>query len=247
MTISSLLSGASSTLLGSGTTASQANPASSGGSPVLAQAEKRIQANVDATTAQISKFGLLQSALSGAQVAAKAMASLSGTTSPTDATAALGHFFNAFNASVGAANAASTATAAGSESERGKRLVQVLRSALSSDPAIADDMRKLGLKVQSDGTLLQDPKKFAAALAADPSGTLAAMAKVGSKADSVAGIGLSANGDIGSALAKLKAQGTSLTAQQNALKALDKAMAAVSTSSPWGTGISAYQSNMTGF
>ena len=263
MNISSLLSGTTSSLLGSGTTASQATAATSSVSPFLAQAEKRIQADADVTTAQISKFGLVKSALSDGQVAAKAMTTLSSATTAADATSALGNFFNTFNASVSAANAASTATGTGSESERAKRLVQDLKSALSSDPAIADDMKKLGLTIQPDGSLVQDPKKFAASLDGDPSGTLAAMAKVGSKVDSVSSNELSASGTVGSALATLNSQSTSLTAEQSALKALDQAMAAVSAPDPFtatdtssqtstssslfGSGLAAYQSNMTGF
>ena len=38
------------------------------------------------------------------------------------------------------------------------------------------DMKKLGLTIQTNGSLVQDAKKFAASLASDPSGTLAAMA-----------------------------------------------------------------------
>ena len=138
-----------------------------------------------------------------------------------------------------------------------------LKSALSSDPAIADDIKKLGLTIQPDGSLVQDPKKFAASFAADPSGTVAAMAKVGSKVDSVSSNELSSSGTVGSALATLNVQSTSLAAEQSALKALDQAMAAVSAADPFtatdtssqsstssslfGSGLAAYQSNMTGF
>jgi len=263
MNISSLLSGTTSSLIGGGTTASQATAASGGASPFLAQAEQRIQANADVTTAQISKFGLVKSALSDGQTAAKALTTLPSTATAADATTALGNFFNTFNASVSAANAASTATGSGSEAERAKRLVQDLKSALSTDPAIADDMKKLGLTIQSDGSLVQGPKTFAAAMAADPSGTLAAMAKLGSKVNSVATNELDSNGAVGAALQALNAQNTSLTAIQSALKALDQTMATISAEDPFtatdttsqssptaslfGSGLSAYQSNLTGF
>ncbi len=262
MNISSLLSGTNSSLSGSGTTASQATAATNTVSPFLVQAESRIQTDADVTTAQISKFGLVKSALSDGQVAAKAMSTLASSTSAADATTAFGNFFNTFNASISAGNAASTATGSSSESERAKRLVQDLKSALSSDPAISDDMKKLGLTIQPDGSLLQDAKKFAASLAADPSGTLAAMAKVGSKVDAVTNNELSSTGAVGAALATLNAKSTTFTAEQSALKALDQAMAAISavdpftatdnssqttpSSSLFGSGLAAYQSNMTG-
>ena len=263
MNISSLLSGTSSSLLGSGTAASQSTTASPGMSPFLAQAEQRIQSDADVTTAQISKFGLVKSALSDGQVAAQAMTTLSGTTTSADATTALGNFFNTFNASVSATNAAATATGTGSESQCATRLLQDLRSALSSDPAIADDMKKLGLTIQADGSLAQDPQKFAASLAADPSGTVAAMAKLGNKVDSVTNNELGSSGTVGAALATLNAQSTSLAAQQSALTALGQAMAAVTAADPFtetdtssqssptsslvGSGLAAYQANMSGF
>src|ERR1035437_715556 len=100
MNISSLLNGTTPSLVGSVTPASQATAASSNVPPFLAQAEQRIQADANVPTAQISKFGLVKSALSDGQAAAKAMTTLSSTTSAADATTALGNFFNTLNASV---------------------------------------------------------------------------------------------------------------------------------------------------
>lgn len=263
MNISSLLSGTASNLTGSSATASQATTASSSVSPFLAQAEQRIQTDADVTTAQISKFGAVKSALSDGQAAALAMTVLSSSTTATDATTALGNFFNKFNTAISAANAASTASASDSQTGSAKRLVQDLKSALSSDPAISDDMAKLGLTVQSDGSLVQDPKKFANALATDPSGTLAAMAKIGGKVDSVITNELGSSGTLGAALSTLNARSATLTTEQAALQALNQSMAAMSAADPFfatdnssqnsatsslsGSGLAAYQSNMTGY
>ena len=258
MTISSLLSGTSSSLLGS-STASQASTASTAAStvsPFLAQAEQRIQSDAAVTTAQISKFGLVKSALSSGQVAAQAMTALTSATKPADVTTALGNFFNTFNASVSAAHMAAAATGSGSQSARATLLVQDLKSALSSNPAISGDLKKLGLMIQKDGSLLQDAKKFAASLASDPSGTLAAMAAIGKQVNTVSSKELGSSGTVGTALATLNAKSTSLTAQQTALQALNQAMSATTAttasststqSSLSGTGVAAYQSTMNGF
>jgi len=258
MTIGSLLSGTSSSLLGSSSgssttskasTSSTASTAASTVSPFLAQAEQRIQSDAAVTTAQISKFGLLQSALSGGQVAAKAMTTLTSATKPADVTTALGNFFNTFNASVGAANTAATATSSSSQSARAT--LRDLKSALSSDPTTVAAMKKLGLTLQTNGSLVQDAKKFASSLASDPSGTLAAMAKIGGKVDSVTSRELGTGGTVAAALATLNAKNTSLTSQQTALQALNQAMtasaAASSTSTQSSTGVAAYQSTMNGF
>ncbi len=263
MNISSLLNGSASSLTGGSHASSQATATSNSASPFLQQADSRVQAQVDVTTAQISKFGLVKSALADGQVAANAMTTLSSATTPADATTALANFFNTFNASVSAANAAAVAVGPDSASQNAKRLVRDLKSALSSDPAIADAMKKLGLTLRSDGTLAQDPKKFADALAANPQGTLAAMAKIGSKVNSVNSSELDTTGAVGSALAALNAKSTTLTSEQKALKALEQSMAALSTSDPFtntdtstqssaptsfnNAGLAAYQSNMSSY
>ncbi len=231
MNINALLGGSSS-ITGNGTTSSQATSATTSLSPFLTQVEQRTQSEVDATTAQISKFGLLKSALSDGQVAGHAMSSLPSSTTPQDATKALGTFFNAFNASVGAANKASAATGWTTESRSAKKVIQDLRSALTSNPKTMDAMRKLGLTMQSDGTLVQDPKKFAASLAADPMGTLAAMADIGQKVVAASTNELNTTGPIGTALNNLNRYSTTLTAQQKALKSLEQTMASASNSIP---------------
>jgi hypothetical protein len=263
MNITSLLIGTTSSLLGGNATAPQATTASSAVPAFLAQAEQRMQSSADITTAQISKFGAVKSALSDGQVAAKAMENLATSATSADATNALANFFNTFNASVSAANAASSATGFNSESQRATSLVQTLKSALSTGPALADDMKKLGLTFQTDGSLVQDPKKFAASLTSDPSGTLSAMAAIGNRVDSVSASELDPSGGIVVALSALNASATSTTAVQTALKSLEQTMATISTQDPFtstdasspftgaasitSAGLTAYQSNMAGY
>lgn len=260
MNITSLLGASSSNLLGGSTTASQATSATSSVAPFLAQAEKRIQTDVDSTTAQLSKFGLLKSALADGQLASHALATLSSTAAPAAVTAAMGTFFNTFNAATSAANAAVSATGSIVASTSAKRVVSDLKATLRSSPATEDVMKKLGLTVQANGTLAQDPKKFAASLASDPSGTVAALAAIGKKVDAVATKELATNGSVGLTLATLNQHSTTLTAQQSALKSLEQAMTAAraaattgssaSTTSAagfFGSGLAAYQSNQTGF
>jgi hypothetical protein len=231
MNINALLGGSSS-ITGNGTTSSQAASATTSVSPFLTQVEQRTQSEIDVTTTQISKFGLLKSALSDGQVAAHAMSSLSSSATSQEATKALGTFFNAFNASAGAANKASATTGWTAESQSAKKVTQDLKSALTSNLKALDAMRKLGLTMKSDGTLVQDPKKFAASLAADPKGTLAAMADIGQKVVTVSTNELNTTGPVGSALNNLNRRNTTLTTQQKALKSLEQTMATASASNP---------------
>lgn len=231
MNLSALLAGSNSTLTGSGSTSTQASAATGSTSPQLTQAQKRIQADVDSTAAQLSQFGLLKSALADAQTSAKALSGLAAAATPSDTTVALGNFFKTFNASVGAAHTAASAAASPSAASNARRVVQDLKAALRADPATDAALRKLGLSVQSDGTLQQDAHKFASALAADPAGVRAALAGVGKKVDAVNSQELASNGTVGAALSSLTQHSTALTAQQSALKSMQLAMAAYQANS----------------
>jgi hypothetical protein len=224
MNIQTLL-GSSSANTGTSTSSAQASAVSTASTGVLGKAGQRIQSDVDATRAQLSKFGLLKSALADAQQSAKALSGLSAASTASEVTGAMGSFFKTFNTSVTAAITAATAGSALSSSQA-RRVVQDLKAALRADPATSAAMKKLGLSVQSDGTLAQDAKQFASALAADAGGVRAAMALVGKKVDSVNGQELASNGRVGAALANLNQHSTVLTAQQSAMKSLQQAMAA---------------------
>jgi hypothetical protein len=226
MNINALWGSNTSGAQGSGTSASQATTALSTAQPLLAKAAQRIQSALDASTAQLSKFGLLKSALADGQVAAQALTQLSSTSTPSAVTVALGTFFKTFNAAIGAATGAANSAVSSATSSSAKRVISDAKSALRSDPAVGDAMKKLGLTVQSDGSLLQDAKKFAASLASDPAGVLAALAVVGKKVDALNSRELATSGTVGAALTGIGQHNTALTAQQKALKAFEQAASA---------------------
>jgi hypothetical protein len=223
----------------------------------LQKADKRIQSDVDATTAQLSSFGLLKSAISGGQAVAHTLTTLSTTSSPDDITKAAANFFNAFNATVTAAKNASAGSGTTAASQSANRVIRDTKAALTSDPAAQAAMKKLGMSVQADGTLVHDAKKFAAALTSDPSGVRAALATIGKQVDSVATKELATDGTVSSAVTSLTQRSTSLAAQQKALKALEASMVAAqtksassqtaTTSGQYASGLAAYQTGLTGF
>jgi hypothetical protein len=254
--INTLLGASSSSLFGSATTASQAT-ASIGRVPQsLQKVDERIQSNVDATTAQLSSFGLLKSAVSGSQVVAHALANLPSTATADDLTKAAGNFFNAFNVTVTAAKNASSGSGTMAATQSANRVIRETKSALTMNSAAQAAMKKLGLSVQSDGSLIQDAKKFAAALSSDPAGVRAAMVTLGKQVDSVASKELATDGAVSSAVSSLTQRSTTLAAQQKALKELEASRAASQTKSAssqtstysglYGSSISAYQSGLTG-
>jgi hypothetical protein len=230
MNVNSLLSGNTSGTtgsgIGSGSSATQAATSVNAASSLLLKAEQRVQSALDATTAQLSKFGLLKSALVDGQAAAQALTQLSSTATPELVTSALGSFFKKFNAAAGAANVAANSSTSTATTNSAKRVINDAKSALRSDPTVADAMKKLGLTLQSDGSLLQDAKKFATSLASDGAVVRSALALVGKKMDAVNGKELATSGTVGSALTDLGQRNTALTAQQKALKAFEQAASA---------------------
>jgi tetratricopeptide (TPR) repeat protein len=226
MNLNALLASSTSAGLGNGSSASQTTAVASAASPLLVKAGQRIQSALDASTTQLSKFGLLKSALADGQVAAQALSQLPGTATPEAVTTALGTFFNKFNATMEAAAGAANSAASTTTSNSAKRVISEARSALRADPALGDAMKKLGLTLQSNGSLVQDAKKFATSLASDPAGVRLALASVGKKIDALNNRELATTGTVGAALTGLGQRNTALTAQQKALKAFEQTASA---------------------
>jgi len=259
MNITSLLASGQTGLTGSGTSASQATSAVSTTSPWASAVDQRIQTDVDSTTARLSKFGLLKSAVSASQVAAHALTELSSTASSSDVTTAAGNFFNAFNSAASTANDASAVSGSTATAQSAKRVANDLKRALTADPVTGDAMKRLGLTVQKDGTLTQDAKKFAAALTSDPAGVRAALASIGKRIDAAATTELAKNGIVDAEMSSLSRHASTLSAQQKAMKALQASIAttqstaatataaATATSAYAGFGLAAYQTNSNGF
>lgn len=225
-----------STLLGSsassagGSQTAQATGVSAGVTAALAKTAARLQADATATTAQLSSFGLLKSALATGQTAAQALTKLTATASAADITQATGDFFNAFNAAVTAAKTAAAVPGSAQAAQAAGRVSRDLDSALTMGAASQSAMSKLGLTVQSDGTLKHDPGKFAAALAKDLAGVKAALAQLGKQVQAAANKELASNGNVGGSVANLTQHSSALTQQQKALLSLRQS-----------TGLSAYQ------
>jgi hypothetical protein len=233
---------------GTAASSSQATSAVSAGSQLLAKVDKRIQADVDATTARLSKYGLLKSAVSSSQLAAHGLTSLSSSATASELTSAVGKFFNTFNAAATAAKNVAAVPGATAASQSASRVSGDLKQALSSDLATRDAMKKLGLTVQADGSLVQDAKKFAAALASDPAAVRSALATVGKQVDTVTSKELAANGRVAVEMSSLNKHGVALAAQQKALKTLETSLATTQTTSTSSkTGLGAYLANSTGW
>ncbi len=246
MNINELLGSGVPGLAGTPATSSQAFGAVSAVSQPFAKLDKRLQADVDITTAKLSKFGLLKSAVAGGQTAARALDRLPTTATASDVTLATGNFFNAFNAAITAAKAAVSSPGTASASQSANRVINDLKSALAADSATQDALKKLGLAVQKDVTLIHDPNKFAAALTTDPVGTRAALAALGKTVDTVATKELTSAGTVDAEISTLTQHRVTLAAQQKAMKALVTSMTTTPSHGFSDGGLAAYQTHSRG-
>ena len=154
----------------------------------------------------------------------------------------MANFFNDYNSTMAAA--ANTAAVPGSDSaaQSATRVSRDMQWALNSQPAVIDAMKTVGLTLQSDGTLQQDAKKFAAALSSDPTGTQQAMATIGNAINAAATQELGSSGAVGTAIDSLNQHNTTLAAEQQAMANLATqtgVSSATSSTSTDGTGSAA--------
>ena len=231
-------------------TSSQATTSASPVSQAMQKAEARIQAQIDSTSAQLSSFGKLKSAVSDAQLAAKALGGLTAASSTADVKAAANSFLTKFNAAIKTAK--TTATVPGgsaAEASGAARVTTELSRAISSTPANLDALRKIGFKQLSDGTLTLDASKFDAAQKADPTAVQSALAKIGQLVDSTTTKELATGGKVSDSMASLGQRASALKSQQTAIQTMvQKLSSTTSTTSTTNTGyvgygLSAYLSN----
>lgn len=227
-------------------TSSQATTSASPVSQAMQKAEARIQAQLDTTSAQLSSFGKLKSAVSDAQLAAKALSGLTTASSTADVKAAANSFLTSFNAAIKTAKTtAAVPGGSAAEASGAARVTTDLSRAISSTPAAMDALRKIGFKQLSDGTLTLDASKFDAAQKADPTAVQSALAKVGQLVDATATKELATGGKVSDSMASLGQRATALKSQQTAiLTMVQKLSPATSTTNTGyvGYGLSAYQS-----
>lgn len=217
-------------------------------SQAVTKAGNRIQSQLDTTTTQLSTYGKIISAVSDAQLAANNVGKLSANSSATDVKTALDKLVSTFNTAVTTGkNTANTA-----ETGNAKRLSNAIGRAVTSNPAVLDELKKIGFKQLSDGTLTVDSTKFDAAQKADPEAVNATLKKLSGLVDKVATKELAAGSAVAGSIEALSQRATLLKNQKNAMSTLmdqlatqsSKAASTNASSTGFGWyGVAAYQSN----
>lgn len=206
--------------VGTKTSTPAADKVSAAATAGLEKAEKRIQAQVDFTSVQLSSFGKLKSSVSGAQLAAHALAGLSATTtSAAEKTAASG-FVAAFNSALTTAKTTAAVPGETAATLSANRTSKDLQTGVSADRPTLDALKKIGFSVGTDGTLALDSKKFDTAQKADATGVRATLVKMGKQVDKTASQELAIGGNVGLSLFTLNQRSNALKSQQSALASL---------------------------
>jgi hypothetical protein len=234
---------ASTSALTSANTSAQSSSALTPTGKALQKAGERIQTAVDASTTQLSSFGILKSAVSNIQLAAHALHNLNASASAADLRTAASGFATVFNNALSTAKATATAAATGAARASAMRAGSDLGRAVTSTTATLDALKKIGFSVLRDGTLALDSKKFDAAQKADPAAVRATLAKLGLQVDTAASKELATGGAVASSLASLNQLASSLKAQQSALLKVATAAASGSSAASSSYGLSAYWAN----
>lgn len=211
----------------------------------LKKAGQRIQAQVDTTTAQLSAFGKLQSAVSGIQTAARGLGILGSASTAAAQKSAASDFTLAFNtalasAKTGVAQPGDTA-AAQSASRTGNNLLR----AVGADSATVEALKKVGFSLNTGGSLVLDTKQLDAAQKSDPAAVRATLSALGQQVFNAATQELAGNGNVGLSLSTLNQRSSILKSQQNTLSTLGQSASPTPSSTGFGSwtnwGVSAYR------
>ncbi len=228
MNINQLTNSATSgSLTNNGQSATQATSAANPVSQAMQKAGSRLQVQLDTTTAQLSSFGKLKSAVSDVQLAASALNAFAATTSAADVKTAAARFVANFNAALTTArSAAALRGPVSTESSSANRISRDLGRSVAANTVAMDALRKLGVKQLPDGTLALDTAKFDAANKADPAAVRTALAKTGQQVNQAATKELATGGDVNNLMASLSQRSTSLKTQQSSMLAMAQKLAA---------------------
>ena len=217
----------------------------------LANADKRVQQQLDVTTAQLSSFGKLKSAFADVQSTAKALSSPKAGATDAEISKAAADFVKAFNTALKTAQTNQTQAKSTQEVTGARRAETDLRRVLGNDNSLRSSLKSIGITSQADGSLAIDATKFQAATQANASNLRATVAKLGQQNQAVATRELADNGNVGSALKSLTNQSNSLkarqTEQQTALASFQQFASKQNTTFGNQSGLAAYNSINAGF
>ena len=217
--------------------------------PGFQKAEKRIQAQVDVATAQLSSFGKLKSALSDVQTVGQALAAVSGSSSskPAAQKTALGQFVAAYNTAIDSAKAAASVTGDGAATQSALRTIKDLLHAVNAKNGSQSVLGQLGLDLGANGKLVLDANAFEAAQKADPIAVAQGLGALGQQVSAASTQELAMDGHLGLYLSSLAQRASILKSQQGMLASLglySSSNQGSSTGGAYDFGLAAYRKSL---
>lgn len=180
-------------------------------------ANKRTSAQISQTNVQLSSYGQIKSGFASLQSTGQALTTLSKNTSATDVTKAAQSFVDAFNSTTSAVSTAVNGNGKSPGVLANDSLARLssndLRRVVTSGSSNAD-LQKIGISVNSNGSLSLDSAALGKAIAANPDAVKGTLAKLGQQASTTATKELSSGGAVGSAVKSLNSQARNLAAKQ---------------------------------
>jgi flagellar capping protein FliD len=215
--------------------------------PGFQRAEKRIQAQVDVATAQLSSFGKLKAALSDVQTVGQALATTSSTAKPAAQKTALGQFVTAYNAAIDSAKAAASVTGDGAATQSALRTIKDLLHAVNAKNGSQSVLGQLGLDLGANGKLVLDANAFEAAQKADPAAVAQGLGALGQQVSAASTQELAMDGHLGLYLSSLAQRASILKSQQGMLASLglySSTSQGSSTGGAYDFGLAAYRKSL---
>ncbi|HVL02294.1 MAG TPA: hypothetical protein VM553_20890, partial [Dongiaceae bacterium] len=179
-------------------------------------AEKRVRSEVDRTTTLLSSLGKLKSTVADTQSAARSLSGFSATTTPEQMKAGISQLVSAFNATVESSSSMSTTSGGADEILGSARIGQNLKRAIKNDIALADSLSEWGVKVNANGELTFDTKKFDEQKSKGNDG-LGVFQKLGKAIDGVTTARLDDDGVVGRSMNLLNKRADALKVQHASL------------------------------
>jgi len=180
-------------------------------------ANKRISAQISQTDVQLSSYGQIKSGFASVQSAGKTLTTLSANASAADVTKAAQSLVDAYNSTTNAVATAVNGNGKSPGALANDSLARLsgndLRRVVTSGSGIAD-LQKIGISVNSNGSLSVDSTALGKALAANPNAVKGVLSKLGQQANTTASTELSSGGAVGSAVNSLNSQAKNLAAKQ---------------------------------
>lgn len=222
-------------------------------SDTLAPATQRISRQLESTNVQLSAYGQIKGAFSGAQTASTALtgSATSKTATSADIEKAAQAFVAAYNQATQAVASATSSSAkqtgALSSDSRARSAGIDLSRSLTGGSGLAD-LKQAGITLNKNGTLSLDTKALQNALQANGSQTKSSLARLGQQVGGATSRELASTGNVGASVGKLTSRAQTLSAQQSSLEkqaaSLQSTLETQSTTLNYATanGLAAYRS-----